>query len=135
MSYRDLRERIFLLSKILLILVTSNHPSLLYLLSILSTNYLLLTLCSLITTINSYYIPLKFLFEGKTMVELLAKISEYKPRSVKVVSLLLKTTSRSNSYLPDYVGFSIPDLFVVGYCVLIIIRYTFIYIYIYLLWS
>lgn len=51
------------------------------------------------------------------MVALLAKLKEYQPRSVKVVSLLLKKTARSNSYVPDYVGFSIPDLFVVGYAV------------------
>ncbi|KAJ3045912.1 hypoxanthine phosphoribosyltransferase 1 [Rhizophlyctis rosea] len=53
---------------------------------------------------------------GRTMVALVSKLREYEPASVKVVSLLLKKTDRSNRYVPDYVGFSIPDLFVVGYC-------------------
>lgn len=50
------------------------------------------------------------------MVALLQKLKTYEPASIKVVSLLVKKTPRSNSYVPDYAGFSIPDLFVVGYC-------------------
>ncbi|EGF78007.1 hypothetical protein BATDEDRAFT_91122 [Batrachochytrium dendrobatidis JAM81] len=53
---------------------------------------------------------------GKTMVGLTELLKKYQPASIKVVSLLLKKTDRSNNYVPDYVGFSIPDLFVVGYC-------------------
>ncbi|KAI9014879.1 phosphoribosyltransferase-like protein [Gaertneriomyces semiglobifer] len=53
---------------------------------------------------------------GKTMVALVEKLKQYQPASIKVVSLLLKKTDRSNKYVPDYVGFAIPDLFVVGYC-------------------
>ena len=53
---------------------------------------------------------------GNTMVALLEALKKYEPASVKVVSLLVKRTERSNSYVPDYAGFSIPDLFVVGYC-------------------
>ncbi|KAH6562355.1 hypothetical protein BASA50_006561 [Batrachochytrium salamandrivorans] len=53
---------------------------------------------------------------GKTMVGLIDMLQKYQPASIRVVSLLLKKTDRSNSYVPDYVGFSIPDLFVVGYC-------------------
>lgn len=53
---------------------------------------------------------------GKTMVALIELLKQYRPASIKVVSLLVKRTSRSNSYVPDYIGFSIPDLFVVGYC-------------------
>lgn len=49
------------------------------------------------------------------MVKLLEKLQEYKPKSIRVTSLLLKKTSRSNGYVPDYVGFAIPDAFVVGY--------------------
>ncbi|KAI9146247.1 phosphoribosyltransferase-like protein [Paraphysoderma sedebokerense] len=52
---------------------------------------------------------------GKTMEKLLGKLKEYSPSSVRVVSLLLKDTPRSNGYVPDYVGFEIPDQFVVGY--------------------
>lgn len=49
------------------------------------------------------------------MVKLLQKLDTYKPKSVRVTSLLVKKTPRSNGYIPDYVGFAIPDAFVVGY--------------------
>ncbi|KAI8847309.1 phosphoribosyltransferase-like protein [Chytridium lagenaria] len=52
---------------------------------------------------------------GQTMVALINRLRQYEPASIKVVSLLLKKTPRSNKYIPDYVGFAIPDLFVVGY--------------------
>eukprot|EP00600_Ochromonadales_sp_CCMP1393_P008005 CAMPEP_0174971272 /NCGR_PEP_ID=MMETSP0004_2-20121128/9890_1 /TAXON_ID=420556 /ORGANISM="Ochromonas sp., Strain CCMP1393" /LENGTH=234 /DNA_ID=CAMNT_0016221183 /DNA_START=138 /DNA_END=842 /DNA_ORIENTATION=- len=38
------------------------------------------------------------------------------PKSVRVVSLLEKRTDKSCGFKADYVGFSIPDEFVVGYC-------------------
>lgn len=49
------------------------------------------------------------------MVQLLKKLETFSPKSVKVTSLLIKKTPKSNGYIPDYVGFSIPDEFVVGY--------------------
>ncbi|XP_066050993.1 hypoxanthine-guanine phosphoribosyltransferase-like [Chamaea fasciata] len=52
---------------------------------------------------------------GRTMKALLSKIKDKKPRMVKVVSLLIKRTCQSPGYRPDYVGFEIPDKFVVGY--------------------
>ncbi|KAG0173629.1 hypoxanthine phosphoribosyltransferase 1 [Apophysomyces sp. BC1034] len=52
---------------------------------------------------------------GATMVKLLERLQDYQPRSIKVTSLLVKKTPRSNGYIPDYVGFAIPDAFVVGY--------------------
>jgi hypoxanthine phosphoribosyltransferase len=52
---------------------------------------------------------------GATMVALIELLQKYNPSSIKVASLLLKRTHRSNNYVPDHVGFSIPDLFVVGY--------------------
>lgn len=52
---------------------------------------------------------------GATMVQLLKKLETFAPKSVKVTSLLVKKTPKSNGYIPDYVGFSIPDEFVVGY--------------------
>ncbi|CAO3643522.1 unnamed protein product [Cunninghamella echinulata] len=52
---------------------------------------------------------------GKTMVALLEKLQTLAPKSIKVTSLLIKKTERSNGYIPDYVGFAIPDAFVVGY--------------------
>jgi len=52
---------------------------------------------------------------GATMVHLLEKLKTFNPNSVRVTSLLVKKTSRSNGYTPHYVGFAIPDAFVVGY--------------------
>ncbi|KAI0236253.1 hypothetical protein L0F63_003894 [Massospora cicadina] len=52
---------------------------------------------------------------GNTMVKLLEKLKEFQPKLVRVASLLLKKTPKSNGYIPDYVGFAIPDEFVVGY--------------------
>ncbi|XP_077009756.1 phosphoribosyltransferase domain-containing protein 1 [Tamandua tetradactyla] len=52
---------------------------------------------------------------GRTMQALLSSIEKYKPNMVKVASLLVKRTPRSDGFRPDYAGFEIPDLFVVGY--------------------
>lgn len=52
---------------------------------------------------------------GKTMVKLLKTMEKYSPKTVRVCSLLVKRTPRSNGFLPDYAGFSIPEKFVVGY--------------------
>ncbi|XP_032969839.1 hypoxanthine-guanine phosphoribosyltransferase-like isoform X2 [Rhinolophus ferrumequinum] len=42
-------------------------------------------------------------------------IVEHNPKMVKVASLLVKRTPRNVGYRPDFVGFEIPDKFVVGY--------------------
>lgn len=52
---------------------------------------------------------------GKTMKALLTLLEKYTPNEVKVASLFVKRTPRSSGYEPDYVGFEIPDKFVVGY--------------------
>ncbi|XP_038044778.1 hypoxanthine-guanine phosphoribosyltransferase-like [Patiria miniata] len=52
---------------------------------------------------------------GNTMKKLLQVIGDNKPARVKVVSLLVKRTPRSVGYRPDYIGFEVPDKFVVGY--------------------
>ncbi|XP_012823623.2 hypoxanthine-guanine phosphoribosyltransferase isoform X1 [Xenopus tropicalis] len=52
---------------------------------------------------------------GKTMKTLLAMLKKYNPKMVKVASLLVKRTPRSVGYRPDFVGFEVPDKFVVGY--------------------
>ncbi|XP_078256850.1 hypoxanthine-guanine phosphoribosyltransferase-like isoform X1 [Rhinoraja longicauda] len=52
---------------------------------------------------------------GRTMKKLLKVLEGHKPQMVKVASLLLKRTPRSSGYRPDFVGFEIPDRFVVGY--------------------
>ncbi|XP_077977992.1 hypoxanthine-guanine phosphoribosyltransferase-like isoform X2 [Glandiceps talaboti] len=52
---------------------------------------------------------------GRTMQKLLNVVANFNPRSVKVASLLVKRTTRSVGYRPDYIGFEVPDKFVVGY--------------------
>nr|KAF6435577.1 hypoxanthine phosphoribosyltransferase 1 [Rousettus aegyptiacus] len=52
---------------------------------------------------------------GKTMQTLLSLVKQHNPKMVKVASLLVKRTPRSVGYRPDFVGFEIPDKFVVGY--------------------
>ncbi|KAL6093346.1 hypothetical protein STEG23_036226, partial [Scotinomys teguina] len=52
---------------------------------------------------------------GRTMKALLSSIEKYKPNMVKVASLLVKRRARPDSFRPDYAGFEIPDVFVVGY--------------------
>uniref|UniRef100_A0A3B4YLR4 Hypoxanthine phosphoribosyltransferase n=1 Tax=Seriola lalandi dorsalis TaxID=1841481 RepID=A0A3B4YLR4_SERLL len=52
---------------------------------------------------------------GKTMKTLLQLLKQYNPKMVKVASLLVKRTPRSVGYRPDFVGFEVPDKFVVGY--------------------
>jgi hypoxanthine phosphoribosyltransferase len=52
---------------------------------------------------------------GRTMVALIDLLATHAPNSIRVASLLHKKTDRSNSYVPDYAGFTICDTFVVGY--------------------
>jgi len=52
---------------------------------------------------------------GRTMKKLLEVISEYKPKSLKVACLCRKRTTLSDGYIPDYVGFEVPDKFIVGH--------------------
>src|SRR3954470_24241710 len=52
---------------------------------------------------------------GKTMSRVLAKLRQLKPREIKTCVLLDKTERRVEKVQADYVGFSIPNLFVVGY--------------------
>ena len=52
---------------------------------------------------------------GLTMSKVIPMLREYCPKSVKVATLLQKRTPKSCGLQGDYVGFSIPDSFVVGY--------------------
>eukprot|EP00058_Branchiostoma_floridae_P003435 XP_002588923.1 hypothetical protein BRAFLDRAFT_125430 [Branchiostoma floridae] len=52
---------------------------------------------------------------GRTMLKLLDLVKDYEPKKVRVVSLLVKRTPHSVGYRPDYIGFEVPDKFVVGY--------------------
>jgi hypoxanthine phosphoribosyltransferase len=53
---------------------------------------------------------------GKTMAKLVPHLEAFGPKSVRVAALLQKRTPKSSGFQPDYVGFSIPNKFVVGYC-------------------
>src|SRR6185295_3369693 len=52
---------------------------------------------------------------GKTMVRVLTKLQALKPRSIRTCVLLNKAARRLEDVEADYVGFEIPDYFVVGY--------------------
>ncbi len=52
---------------------------------------------------------------GNTMAFLLDHLAQYQPASIQVCTLLLKKEMLTKSVQMDYIGFSIPSLFVVGY--------------------
>ncbi|KAG7455228.1 hypothetical protein MATL_G00254380 [Megalops atlanticus] len=52
---------------------------------------------------------------GKTMKALLKHVEKFRPKMVKVAGLLVKRVPNGVGSLPDYVGFEIPNRFVVGY--------------------
>src|SRR3989440_7255099 len=52
---------------------------------------------------------------GRTLHRVLAKVRQLKPRRIKTCVLLEKAARRTEKVRADYVGFSIPSLFVVGY--------------------
>jgi hypoxanthine phosphoribosyltransferase len=52
---------------------------------------------------------------GKTLYRVLGKLQALKPRRIKTCVLLNKAARRVEAVEADYVGFEIPDFFVVGY--------------------
>jgi len=52
---------------------------------------------------------------GKTLNEFLPKLDHQQPRSLRIAALLHKPEATQFPLTIDYVGFSIPDKFVVGY--------------------
>ena len=52
---------------------------------------------------------------GRTMQRVLTKLRPLKPRRIKTCVLLDKPARRVEKVRADYVGFEIPDLFVIGY--------------------
>jgi hypoxanthine phosphoribosyltransferase len=52
---------------------------------------------------------------GHTLVEVLRKLREYHPSSLRSAVLLRKRERQEVDYEPDFVGFEIPNEFVVGY--------------------
>ena len=53
---------------------------------------------------------------GNTMSMLVPYLKGFGPATVRVATLLQKRTPKSNGFAAEYVGFTIPDKFVVGYC-------------------
>lgn len=52
---------------------------------------------------------------GKTLTTVISKLQKLRPRQIKTCVLLNKPARRIEDVQADYVGFEIPDLFVVGY--------------------
>jgi hypoxanthine phosphoribosyltransferase len=52
---------------------------------------------------------------GKTLYDFLPKLSHQQPRSMKIATLLHKSEATKHPLQLDYVGFDIPNKFVVGY--------------------
>jgi hypoxanthine phosphoribosyltransferase len=52
---------------------------------------------------------------GKTLARVTKKLKQLKPRSLKICVLLSKSARRKENVQADYIGFHIPDAFVVGY--------------------
>jgi len=52
---------------------------------------------------------------GCTMKNLLKTMKKYEPKQLKVATLMRKRTPLSDGFAPDYVGFEIPDKFIIGY--------------------
>lgn len=52
---------------------------------------------------------------GRTMQKLLKTMQKYEPKTLKVATLMRKRTPLSDGYAPDFVGFEIPDKFLIGY--------------------
>jgi hypoxanthine phosphoribosyltransferase len=52
---------------------------------------------------------------GKTLSEFLPKLNHQQPKSLKIVALLHKAEATKYHLDIDYIGFTIPDKFVVGY--------------------
>jgi|SRR5580700_818171 hypoxanthine phosphoribosyltransferase len=52
---------------------------------------------------------------GETVSQIVAKLKEKKPKSLKSAVLLAKNVARDVNYIPDYILFNIGNQFVIGY--------------------
>ena len=52
---------------------------------------------------------------GLTVEYITNNLKAREPKSVKICTLLDKTDKRRNDFRPDYVGFTIPNIYVIGY--------------------
>jgi hypoxanthine phosphoribosyltransferase len=82
-----------------------------------STGSVEITGCDVNKLANKHVILVEDIIDtGLTMCKLLEHLNtNVALSSLRVASLVEKRTSRSNGFKGDYVGFSIPDHFVVGY--------------------
>lgn len=54
---------------------------------------------------------------GLTMTQLIPEMEKYQPKAIQVATLLEKRTHKNASgFVANFAGFSVPDAFVVGYC-------------------
>ncbi|KAG8464221.1 hypothetical protein KFE25_003284 [Diacronema lutheri] len=53
---------------------------------------------------------------GRTMAALIPELHKHQPATVRVCSLLQKRVPNSANFVVDYLGFQVPNHFVVGYC-------------------
>jgi hypoxanthine phosphoribosyltransferase len=52
---------------------------------------------------------------GHTLLEVISLLGQHRPRSIRSAVLVLKRGKQQVQIRPEYVGFEIPDVFVVGY--------------------
>ncbi|MDX1944436.1 MAG: hypoxanthine phosphoribosyltransferase [Pirellulaceae bacterium] len=52
---------------------------------------------------------------GHTLLEVISLLDEFRPKSIRSAVLVLKRGKQKVQMRPDYIGFEIPDVFVVGY--------------------
>jgi len=52
---------------------------------------------------------------GVTMDDIIRQVKVYKPGGIKIATLLIKPSCLKKDINPDYIGFEVPDEFVVGY--------------------
>jgi hypoxanthine phosphoribosyltransferase len=52
---------------------------------------------------------------GHTLVEVISLLGQHHPRSIRSAVLVLKRGKQEVGLRPEYIGFEIPDVFVVGY--------------------
>lgn len=52
---------------------------------------------------------------GRTAIQMLADLKKFNPRSIRFATLLHKPESNKTGFEPDYVAFSIPAKFIIGY--------------------
>lgn len=52
---------------------------------------------------------------GTTLKFLKEYLADRKPKTVKICTMLDKPSRRTNDLVPDYIGFTVEDLFIVGY--------------------